>query len=290
MSSRQKIIRFLQQEKRVTRPQIAAALGLSLVSTNACVARLEKEGIIRPGGLRSSGGGRPVREYIFNPEHGVVVLISARAEAHCTLLLMELLDLQGHKLEEKQARYVQLHAESLDEWLDNAATRRKLLRICLPPGLGQDILAHLQERHSCPVQEYAEAEALVSGRERSMTLLLQKGRAPQGAWLHHGILTPCPLLQHIPLPGDWETMDYSDHTLVEENIARLLQLLTCTLAPAHIELHADFWNDRLISRLRFNLATKLRNLPDAPQLHFATITPDKIPARLYHYVTRLPNP
>ena len=64
--------------------------------------------------------------------------------------------------------------------------------------------------------------------------------------------------------------------LVEEMLARLLQLLTCTMNPAHIDLHADFWNDRLISRLNFNLSTKLRGIDSPPQLHFATITPDKL--------------
>lgn len=280
MDSRARITRFMHQNQQATRPQIAAAVGLSLVSTNAAVAALEKEGVLTAGNLAPSGGGRPVRVYHFNAGHAVVALITATAEAHCTLLRCELLDLHGRQQEQKEARFAQLHAESLDEWLDAASRRHRLQRICLPPGLGGDILEHLRKRHTCPVQEYSAAESLVGEREDTLTVLLQIGRPPQGALRRHGKVTPCPLLEHLPLPAAWDSLDYADHTLVEEMLARLLQLLTCTLAPAHIDLHADYWNDRLITRLKFNLSTKLRGIDTLPTLHFATITPEKLALRL----------
>ena len=90
MNSKARITRFMQQHRQATRPQIAAALGLSLVSTNAAVAALEKEGVLFPGELVPSGGGRPVREYHFNPGHAAVSLITATPEVHCTLLRCEL--------------------------------------------------------------------------------------------------------------------------------------------------------------------------------------------------------
>lgn len=280
MNSKLRITRYMQQQQRATRPQIAEKLGLSLVSTNAAVAALVQEGVLKEGALIPSGGGRPVREFHFYPRHGAVVLFTATQEAHCTLIHMELLDLQGKNQEEHEARFVQLHAESLDEWLDAAARRNKLQRICLPPGLGNGILRHLQQRHHCPVQEYSAAEALVGKREDTLTLLLLKGTCPQGALMRNREITPCPLLHMLPLPAEWETLDYADHTLVEEMLARLLHLLTCTINPAHIELHADFWNDRLITRLNFNLSTKLRSIDSPPQLHFKAITAEKIAPRL----------
>lgn len=276
MNSKARITRYMQQAHRATRPQIAAAVGLSLVSTNAAVAALEKEGALKAGPRVPSGGGRPVQEYSFNEKHAAVVLISAEPEAHCTLLRGELLDLHGQLIEQREARFVQLHAESLDEWLDTAARKHRLQRICLPPGLGCGILPHLKQRHACPVQEYPAAESLLTERDDTLALLLLRGQPPQGALRRHSAITPCSLLHLLPLPADWETLDYADHTLVEEMLARLLQLLTCTMNPAHIDLHADFWNDRLISRLNFNLSTKLRGIDSPPQLHFATITPDKL--------------
>lgn len=280
MNSKARITRYMQQQLVATRPQIAAALGLSLVSTNAAVAALEKEGVLYPGEQVPSGGGRPVREYHFNARHAAVALFTATPEPHCTLIHLDLLDLQGRQIETAEARFVQLHTESLDEWLDAAARRHKLHRICLPPGLGRSLLRHLQQRHSCPVHEYSAAEALVNGQDDTLTLLLLQGEAPQGALRRHKRVTPCPHLLHLPLPVEWESLDYADHTLVEEMLARLLQLLTCTLAPARIELYADFWNDRLISRLNFNLSTKLRGIESLPQLHFATISADKLTPRL----------
>ena len=182
----------MQQHRQATRPQIASALGLSLVSTNAAVAALEKEGVLFPGELVPSGGGRPVREYHFTPGHAAVVLITATPEAHCTQLRCELLNLHGQQIELHEARFVQLHAESLDEWLDAAARHHKLQRICLPPGLGSSILHHLQQRHACPVREYSAAESLVNGQDDTLTLLLLRGQPPQGALHRHGHVTPCP--------------------------------------------------------------------------------------------------
>lgn len=277
----------MQQAQQATRPQIAAALGLSLVSTNAAVAALEKEGVLNAGDLQASGGGRPVRVYHFNAKHGVVALITATAEAHCLLLNCTLLDLQGQQQEDKQARFARIHAESLDEWLDAAARRHTLLRISLPAGLGCGIAGHLRQRHRCPVQEYATAEALVSGKEDTLTLLLQKGHSPEGAMLRHGKVTPCLLLQHLPMLCNWETLNYEDHTLVEEMLARLLQLLACTIAPEHIDFHADFWNDRLISRLNFNLSTKLRGITNPPRLHFATLAQENLSKRLRQSVCKI---
>lgn len=279
-------MRFMQENRHATRPQMAAALGLSLVSANAAVAALEKEGVVIAGTRVPSGGGRPVQEYQFNERHASVVLITATPEAHCTRLRYELLDLYGRCISQKEARFAQLHAESLDEWLDTAARRQRLLRICLPPGLCSSMLHHLQRRHTCPVQEYAVAESLASERENTLTLLFQRGMAPQGALRRHGFITPCPLLHLLPLPTDWETLDYADHTLVEEMLARLLQMLTCALNPASIDLHADFWNDRLISRLDFNLSTKLRGLESAPALHFSTISQEKLLHLLHRSIVR----
>ena len=97
---------------------------------------------------------------------------------------------------------------------------------------------------------------------------------------HNGGLTVTLPDELSPLPAEWESLDYADHTLVEEMLARLLQLLICTISPARIDLHADFWNDSIITRLNFNLGTKLRGIT-LPQLHFATITAEKLAGKLY---------
>lgn len=286
MNSQARITQYMQQQRQSTRPQIAEAMGLSLVSTNAAVATLVKKGVMIAGETQPSGGGRPVQLYHFNPRHAAVALFTAEPETHCTRLHFELLDLYGQKIEEMQARFVQLHAESLDEWLDAITRHHKLQRICLPPGLGSLVAEHLHQRYNCAVQELYTAESLAGRQEETLTLLLQQGQAPQGAMRRHGSTTPCPLLHLLPLPHDWETLDYSDHTLVEEMLARLLQLLTCTLTPRRICLYADFWNDRLISRINFNLSTKLRSLSTSPHLHYAAITQEKISGHLRQAAVR----
>lgn len=276
----------MQQRREATRPQLAAASGLSLVTVNKAVAELCLQGVLRLKGTIPSGGGRPVQLYAYNVAHAAGAVFTVRAEQGVLLGTLELADMGGRLLRRDEARFSFLQATSPDDWLDTATRRRRLIGIglYLPPTLPETgLCAHLQERYGCPVYPVNAAVGLAENRADTLTLYLPRHAAAEAAVQRKGRMEPCPALHLLPLPAPWEGLDYNDNTLVEEMVSRLLHLLTATHAPARLVLYADFWTERLCSRIRYNLSTKLRGYEPAPQLYFRHAQRDYAAAALRGY-------
>lgn len=266
----------MQERREATRPQLAAASGLSLVTVNKAVSALCLRGELRLKGSVPSGGGRPVQLYAYNTGHAVCAFFTVQAEQGAYRGTLDICDLGGTLLRRHEARFSMIQAGALDDWLDAAARRRPLrgIGLHLPPALPETGLTdHLHTRYGCPVLPVNPAVALADTRENAVTLCLAQGAAPQAALHRRGQTEPYTALHLLPLPAAWETLDYSDHTLVVEMVSRLLHILTAVQTPAHVALYADFWTERLRSRIRYTLSAKLRGGEHAPQLHFRTTPP-----------------
>lgn len=266
----------MQERIEATRPQLADAAGLSLVTVNKIVAELCLQGVLRLKGTVPSGGGRPVQLYAFHAAHAVCALFRAETEQGYLRGVLEVADMAGRVLRRQEARFALLQEASLDDWLDAATRRQRLHRVTLdlPPTLPETgIAAHLRVRYACSVRRANAAAGLLSARDDSFSLYLPPHLPPQGCFRRRGVLTPCDTLHLLPLPTAWETLDYDDHTLTEEMVSRLLHLLTATHTPARFELFADFWTERLTTRIRYNLSAKLRGFERVPRLHFRPCTP-----------------
>lgn len=260
----------MRERSRATCPELAEATGLSLVTVHKEVHYLCKRGELHATRERQSRGGRPSPLYEYNARYALRALLEIRRHGAVVQVQLSLSDLQGRPLSSQQSVYAALERESLDGVLDAALHRQRVVGIALicPAGrMADELRAHLQQRYRCPVANVNAAEALADAHEGAATLYLSRGEAPQCCMYRNGRLQPTGRLELLPLPAAWETIDYSDRTLVEEMVARLLQILTCTLAPERISLHADFWTTRLTDRIRFNTASKLRATA-LPGLHF----------------------
>ncbi len=273
--SASQLLTAMRLRGEATRPQLARATGLSLVTVNRMVARLCAGGELEAAGEVPSGGGRPVQLYRLRRSHAWHALLQLAAEGPRLACRLDLLDPLGHLVKESEALFGHLEERSLDGWLDTQLRSRRRLRgisvsadtLPLPPGL----FPHLAGRYACPTRRVSAAEALADRRDDSLTLCLPRHAAPCGALYRQGTCQNCGELALLPLPAKWSELDYDDHTLVEEMVARLLLILSCTLAPRRISLHADFWSERLLRRIRYNLATKLQGTA-APALHFRRLT------------------
>lgn len=276
VSAQETIIRLMQERMEATRPQLADAAGLSLVTVNKAVASLCLQGVLRLKGTVPSGGGRPVQLYAYNAAHAVCAIFRAEAEQGFLHGILEIADMSGRVVQRQEARFSLLQEASLDDWLDAATRRKRLHRVVLdlPSDLPETgLAAHLRARYACSVRRANAATGLISAREETLALYLPPHLPPQGCLRRNGTLTPCDTLHLLPLPTAWETLDYDDHTLTEEMVSRLLHLLTATHAPARFELFADFWTERLQTRIRYNLSAKLRGFDRVPRLHFRPCTP-----------------
>lgn len=267
----------MRQLGSATCPRLAEASGLSLVTVHKAVRRLCATRELRESGQRTTRGGRPSPVYECNPLHACRVQLNIHRQAAVFCVELEVQDLLGRTLVRKENIFASLAAESLDGMLDDALSHQRVECITLgftpAHAARDDIRAHLQQRYSCPASCTTPAEALADTREGVATLYLRRGETPVCCMSRYGRLIPTGRLDLLPLPSDWEKLDYEDHTLVEEMISRLLHILTCTLAPSRIVLHADFWTPRLTERIRFNTSAKLRPLP-SPHLMMCDIRAD----------------
>ncbi len=274
---------LVRQEMRArgeaTRPQLARACGLSLVTVNRVVKKLCEAGDIEPVGEVSSGGGRPVQLYRLRRAASWAALLRLHAEGGVLLAQLELFDPLGTRLKRAEARFAHLEEWTLDAWLDGVFhSRRRLQGIALEAGalpLPTQLCAHLAAHYACPCRRVTAADALAERREGAVTLCLAAGQAPLGTLWRGERPHACGPLGQLPLPADWATLDYEDRTLVEEMVARLLHLISCTLAPSRFVLFGSFWTERLLRRIRFNFSAKLRNTP-LPALSFRRLTEEAV--------------
>lgn len=272
-SALERVREALRKRGEATRPQLAAETGLSLVSCNQAVATLCQLGEAQEAGLTPSGGGRPGKRYRINARFACRAYFKAERNGSLIHGELELYDMTGNLLRRHNAEYAYLSAESLDEWLDAATRHCGLYGISLE--ISSDIVParmveHLESRYRCPARILNTADALADDSENTLTLYISQGKSPVCSLRLGGKQQHTGELGLLPLPADWCTLDYSDHTLVEEMIARLVTILVCTLAPMRVVLFGDFWTNRLTKRIQFNVSAKLRQ--GVPLLHFRTIT------------------
>ncbi len=278
--SKLRILSEMRSRGEATRPQLARACALSLVTVNRMVASLCASGDVEPVGEVSSGGGRPVQLYRLRRAASWAALLHiARTGTGIFHVRLELLDPLGSLLQQVEARFAHLEEGSLDAWLDDLLKNpRRLLGVTISADatpLPTTLCRHLAERYHCPCRRVSAADALANLQEGSLTLVLAPGRAPTGTLCRNAKRHSCGALELLPLPADWQTLDDSDHTLVEEMVARLLLILTCTLSPERVVIFGSVWSERLLRRIRYNLATKLRN-SSLPPLRFRHLTPEGV--------------
>ncbi len=235
--------------------------GLSKVSVNQIVARLLAAGELSEGELIASGGGRPARLYSYRAQYASVVMLSLRLHGALILLRLELLNLEGEIITVREGRFAHLEAGSFDSMLDALALRSlsrivvvRGSRIAAVPGLREQ----LRQRYGCDFLDLQLVAALAESREGSLSICIQRGEMAEAILYSAGRFMPAADLSQLPLPSSWLGLDYSDHTLVEEMVARLLQMLVCILAPQQIILYGDCWTERLKARIQFNLTSKLQ--------------------------------
>lgn len=274
---------------RATCPELAAATGLSLVTVHKEVAELCRRGELKESGASRTCGGRPAKEYEYDARYARRVLVEIQRQGMIMRCRQELADMQGRTLSVRESVYAALENESMDGWLDETLRRQRIASIALafPAGEQREAMrAHLEQRYVCPVVCMNTAEALAEeGRDLDFTVYLKQGEPPQCSMRRSGVVQNAFRADLLPLPSPWDTLDYTDHTLVEEMLARLLQIIVCTSAPSRIVLHSAIWTKRLTERIRFNTQSKLRGA--APHLVFRSCSAESARAAVRALAWRL---
>lgn len=285
-TAQEAVLQAMHERGEATRPQLAQATGLSLVSVGKAVAALCRGGELRELAEIPSGGGRPVKLYRYNADFARHALIQGQKEGallHCTI---SLLDLHGREYSSAQGNFAHLEPESLDGSLAELLRGQRLrsITLLLPPEfLPQGMPTHLAKQCSCRVYTPSPATILAQSEpEGTATVCLQPGSAPVCTMSRHGQLCECGPLQLLPMPADWHSLDYTDRSLVEEMLARLLLIISCTLVPQRITLYTPALSPRLTERIRYNASTKLRGTP-LPELAFEPLNSTLLSRGIHHF-------
>ena len=288
--SEQQVLRTIQEYGEATRPQLAVATGLSLVTVNQAVAKLTRGGHLEECGSIPSGGGRPVQLYRFNKHRAYHVLLHIQREGRTLHAQLEEIDLQGSPICHLEGRFAYLDKESFDGWIDSIRHRHRIRSIVLSTGaeiLHEELVQHLHARYNCPVHTPSIAAMLAVQHKQSISLCLPDGAPASCAYIHHGHLHECSHLATLPLPCPWEEIPLHDSSMQEEAAARLIQILSCILSPSTIHIHSSAWSPKLVERIRYNASIKLRG--KLPGLRFSVLSEDYFQQALRAYAINIPH-
>lgn len=288
-TAQKRVLQALQARGTATRPQLAAATGLSLVMVNRVMAELYRSGIIKGAGEAASGGGRRAQQYCLRGEGAYHALIRLEREGKLLKGELEELDGTGTPIRTLQGNFAYVDSESFDSWLDTAARKHALssITLCTPGGEPdkKSTIHHLHKRYGCRVQYPTEAAVLSERREGESTLYLPAGSDAACAIYRNGKLSESGALALLPLPTDWANIAHSDRALVEETVARLLQMICCILSPTRICLHTPAWNAKLKERICYNAGIKLKG--QLPPVRFIPLCADSLRQALRRYAVKI---
>ena len=282
------VLHALQERGEATRPQLAQATGISSVTIGRIMEELQKRGEAIAMGEIPSGGGRPVQLYRFNSKFSYNAVIRLTREGTQLHGELEELDLNGIPVTKKEGRFSYIDRESFDGWLDALNRKHRLNSITLSNCADipkKELIEHLQHRYQCRVYTPSDAALLATRREGITTLYLPQGGEPSCVYYRHNKLHECGNLSQLPLPTEWQSLDYTDRTLQEEMVARLLLIINCIIAPNRIYIIAPNWNTRLTERIRYNLSTKVKG--NLPTLRFITLPHHSIQSALREYASSI---
>ena len=269
------ILRILRTSAEATRPQLAQACGVSLVSINKGVAALTERGELIEVGEVASCGGRPVKVYRLNKDHGHHLLIKTAKEGNILRCTLELLNLMGEPQTQQEVRYGYIDTESLDNRIEHIAAGRQLRSITLfmPPQVASAALTtHLHHQYGCRVYTPSMAGLLTPRKEGTATLCLPLEEAASCAYYRRGKITECGALSLLPAGASWPPPQAEERSLQIETAARIIQILCCILQPQRIRLYTPAWGPRQWERIRYNVGTKLKGA--APPINFIEIPDD----------------
>ncbi len=268
-----KIIHALQRQGCGSCAQLATTVGVSRVTAHEVLKKLRKEGEVRVAG-RESHGGRPGQVYEYSGGTGRRLGVILERRAAVIHVRVEQVEADGDGKLLGMWNYAALEAQSLEGCVAEVMRRGDKVRSI---GLiskrtdvgkeGEKYSTHLASVFQCPSAFVGAAEALTREKEGMAGVYLGGEKSvPEGGMWHGGKWCRMGRLDWLPTPVSWQQLDYSDHTLVEEMVARLVQTISCIAAPQAIELHAAFWSSKLTQRIRFNVHSKLQG--EDPPLRF----------------------
>ncbi len=292
----------LQQHMIATKHELARLTGLSLMTVSSILQQLEETGEVLQGNLIPSAGGRPSRQYRYNPEASSVITVYTAAKDSGASAAVCVADAFDEIVYTAEQSFDQIGPESFIPLIDTALQKHPAARALGfgIPGVVQDgtiaacdfpqlagcgLAAIYGSRYGLPIVLDNDVNCVVAGRCSDMELA--PGNAvialyfPKvcalgaGIWIgndvYRGFRCYAGEAAGIPLDIDWhgDTYLYQDDGAFASAAAKLISTLCCVLDPQEIVLYGSFLTethlDLIYERLRtgeFFPAPRRAHLPD----------------------------
>lgn len=271
--NKQLVRETLNRLRQATKQELAQQTGLSVVTVNALIKDMMKDGEVHKGDLIPSNGGRPSSLYHYNGDYKLAVILYGYQKNNQNYIKLLVVNLFEERIYEEAVYMEQITESSFEPLLDRimakytavavlafglpgAAHEGRILVHDYPALVGDTFLAHYKERYSVPVIYVNDINAAVYGYYYRHLDPMETGTVvgiyfPRMYGPGAGIMINGELyvgshhyageVGHYPIGCDWLALDYADSQAVTEVIGKLIAMISVVLAPAQIVLYGDFW-------------------------------------------------
>lgn len=273
--------RELLRLRHATKPQLAAATGLSQMTVGSVVSALLNDGEAEAGELVPSGGGRPSVGYRYRGEaHKAAVLYSYQKQGGSFVRLL-VCDLFGDVVYRESRTFSSIREDSFDSLLACAfreaegigaialglpgqAVDGEIVGSDHPALVGKRLLRRYEARYGVPVRFVNDVNATVWGRRvreegparETLAAVYFPERYPPGLGLlvdgrlHTGHGNYVGELQYLPIGVDWTALDYGDWEAVEGAVVKLISAACALAGPDRFLLYGEFFRPGMAERIR----------------------------------------
>ena len=278
----QKMLReILQKYQSMTKPKLAAATGLSVVTVNTLIKELMRRQEVIEDGVIPSEGGRPSKQYRYNYEFCYAAVVYSYQKQEGNFFACLVLDLSGKRVWRKEQYGKEIKIESFIGILDEAFQDYPKIRMLIfgLPGeaigktvtlsdykklVGKAFFSYYEGRYGVPVifendinaMVYGYFSSVCQGKKDGVVGLYFPRKYPPGAGIIVNGQIYCGTdhfageLEKLPVPIPWDKLNYEDDDEVLRELKYTIKIFCYTLAPAKFILYGDFFRSTLIGKMQ----------------------------------------
>lgn len=270
---------FMTVYGTLTKPELAAKTGLSVVTINSLLSDMVLSGEIRESGLAPSEGGRRSMQYEYNFEYQHLVIVYGYQKDSKNHFHFTVINLKGEKIIAKETEIDNVEVSSFSGLLDELFEKDSKISMIVfgLPGendedeilindyegiVGNTFIPYYRERYQVPIIFENDINAMTYGycyfkraAEPAVGLYFPRIYAP-GAGIvlngeiYRGIQNFAGEIGFAFPEINWDRVDYNNKDEVIPFIGRVLTVYACTFAPATFVLYGDFFEEEDINRLK----------------------------------------
>ena len=284
--------RELLRARQATKPQLAAATGLSQMTVASVITSLVEKGEVEAGRQVPSGGGRPSVEYRYLGGFRKAAVLYSYVRQGESFVRLRVCDLFGVCLYRDSRVFPVIREDSFDRMLARAfenvegigaialglpgqAVDGEIVSNDHPELVGKQLLRRYEQLYGVPVRFVNDVNAVAWGRSLRSGSKGRKGetlaafyfpqRYPPGMGLvldgrlhtgHEGFTGE---LQYLPIGVDWPALDYRDGEAVAEAVAKLLCAVCALVAPDRFLLYGECFRPDLAEVVRQRAEARFAN-------------------------------